>query len=369
VEEIERYFEPARDARIFSNGGPCHALLTERVRSFTGGLSCVPVANCTLGLVLTLRALVGRRPPERAEVIVPSFTFAATVNAILWAGCVPVFADVEPEGWHLDPAAVGVALEQREGRVAAILACSTFGTPPPRSISDAWENLAESAGVPLVVDSAAGFGAPGGDGVQLGAQGAAETFSFHATKPFAIGEGGLVTTRDPELAARLVRLTNFGFTADRDVDEPGLNAKMDEWHAATALAMLDRIEVVVKQRAGHAAAVRNALADYEVTFQHGADRGTWQFIPALLPTPEARDEVVEAGRRREVEIRAYFSPALHELAAYAGLERVGDLEVTRRLSQRIVSLPMANDQTDDEREQIAACVLDAVGLATTSLAT
>jgi len=128
--DVQSYFALAEEARWYSNGGPCHALLVERLERYLGpGVSCVPVANATLGLMVALRAMAGSAP-RRREVLMPSFTFAATVDAVLWAGLQPVFVDVEPHGWHLDPVALEAALRVRSSTVGAVFAASTFGTPP-----------------------------------------------------------------------------------------------------------------------------------------------------------------------------------------------------------------------------------------------
>ncbi|MDX6597374.1 MAG: hypothetical protein QOE87_1261, partial [Gaiellales bacterium] len=279
VQEVAAYFARAESARWYSNRGPCHELLVERLETFLGGgLRCVPVANATLGLMIALRALVDRRSPRR-EVLMPSFTFAAVGNAVVWAGLEPVFVDVEAGSWHVDPGALEAALAARAGRVGAVLAASTFGAPPAAAQRAAWERLAREAGVALLVDSAAGFGATGEDGLPLGRQGDAEVFSFHATKPFAIGEGGLVTTTDDELAARLVCLTNFGFedgVVDADV---GLNAKLPEWSAATALAVLDGYDDVLERRRAIAARMLAELAAHGYRRQTGTGAAAWQFVP------------------------------------------------------------------------------------------
>ena len=268
--EIERYFATSRDARWFSNDGPCARLFVERSeRLLGGGLSVVPVANCTLALMLGLRATAGWPADARREVVLPSFTFPATAGAVAWCGFTPVFADVDPTTWHLSADALKEVLDARGDRVAAVLACSTFGTPPPLELSRAWAALAADAGVPLVVDSAAGFGARDETGAQLGAQGDAEVFSFHATKPFAIGEGGALATSDPDLAAKVRRLANFGFGPTRGVEEPGLNAKLDEWHAAAALAALDGLDAVLAARRERAERIRAALASHGFAFQAG----------------------------------------------------------------------------------------------------
>jgi dTDP-4-amino-4,6-dideoxygalactose transaminase len=293
-------------------------------------------------------------------VVVPSFTFAATVSAIIWNGYTPVFADVDAESWHLSAESLHEALAARGDSVAAVVACSTFGTAPPFALSRAWRELTAAAGVPLVVDSAAGFGTRDERGDLLGGQGEAEIFSFHATKAFAIGEGGALTTSDQDVAASVRRLANFGFGPDRTVAaEPGLNAKMDEWHAAAALACLDEMDAVLDARRAHAHAMRSVLASHGFTFQRAAEAGTWQFVPALAPTPTWRGAALAAAEARGIEIRSYFDPPLHRMAAFSGFPRVASLDVADSLAERMLSLPMANDLSEDAVERIVSCVIAA----------
>jgi dTDP-4-amino-4,6-dideoxygalactose transaminase len=361
VSAIERYFARSREARWFSNGGPCHRELAERAAAYVGGgVTAVPVANGTLGLMLALRALAGPPDRHRREVIVPSFTFAATASAVVWAGFEPVFADVDEDGWHVSPDAVKQALAERGERVAAVLACSTFGTAPPRATTLAWERIADDCGIPLLVDSAAGFGSIDDDGRPLGRQGDAELFSFHATKPLAVGEGGLVTTRDSAVAARIAELSNFGFDSDRVVGgDPGINAKLDEWHAATALAALDRLDDVLAARRGHLTAMREVLAGHGYTFQSGGETAAGQFLPVLAERPVVRERALAAAQARVVEMRTYFDPPLHAMPGFAGHPVGGSLQTTDALSARILSLPLATDLTDGAREAIVGCLTGA----------
>jgi dTDP-4-amino-4,6-dideoxygalactose transaminase len=358
VSAIERYFARSRESGRFSNGGPCHRELAERAAAYIGGgVTAVPVANGTLGLMLALRAVAGQPHRDRSEVIVPSFTFAATASAIVWTGYVPVFADVDIANWHLAPPALEQALAIRGERVAAVIACSTFGSAPPRATTLAWERIARDRGIPLVVDSAAGFGSIDEDGNPLGRQGAAELFSFHATKPLAVGEGGLVTTRDPSVAARIAELSNFGFDSKHVVArEPGINAKLDEWHAATALAALDQLGDVLAARRGHVAAMREALVGRGWTFQSGSESAAGQFLPVLADRPAVRELVLAAARARSIELRTYFDPPLHGMPGFAAHAVGGSLETTDALAARILSLPMANDLSDESRKAIVACL-------------
>src|SRR5918998_4597710 len=208
---IMEYYALSQAASFYSNGGPCSRLLSERLEAYLGsGAYCIPVSNCTAGLMVALRAAVGAPRGRRRRILTPSYTFTATACAIEWAGYEATFVDIEPHGWHLSPTALEAAFEQFGDEVAGVLACATFGTAPPDSQRAAWREACHRRRVPLLVDSAPGFGALDEHGRPLGAQGDTEIFSFHATKPFAIGEGGLIVTTDPDEAARVSRLVNFG---------------------------------------------------------------------------------------------------------------------------------------------------------------
>jgi dTDP-4-amino-4,6-dideoxygalactose transaminase len=363
LDDVSRYFRLAERERWFSNRGPCHRLLTERLTAYIGGEArCQLVSNATLGLMVALRALRGRSPDGACDVLAPSFTFEAVADAIVWCGLEPVFVDLEPDTWLLDPEALTEALDQRAGRVAAVLACSTFGTAPPEGVRQGWERACESAGVPLLVDSAAGFGSLDEAGRCLGRQGDAEVFSFHATKPFAIGEGGVIVTRNEALASEMSSLIDFGHDERRSpTSRHGLNAKLSEIHAAIGLAVLDQYNDVLERRRTLARRISDPLEAAGFSFQPGAERSTWQFVPTLAPTREARNAVLAHAASAGIELRTYFAPPLHESPAFADADRLGRLPVTDDLAGRVLSLPMANDLTDDEIDRIVGAVLEAVG--------
>lgn len=346
--EIDAYLELSRRARWFSNGGPCWRLLSERLGERVGAY-CVPAASGTLGLMAALATVLGEGG-RAGGAAVPSFTFIATAQAALWAGLEPRLADVDPEHWHLDPERLERALEA--GGIEVAIPVSAFGTPPPAEVRQRWERACREAGVPLVVDSAAGFGAVAEDGVPVGAQGDVEVVSFHATKPFAIGEGGAIFTRDRALHERLEQAVNFGFRPDRSVGlGHGLNAKMSELHAATALAMLDRLDAVLARRREAAAAIR-AAASSDCAWQAGCERSTWQFVPVALPDAERRRRLEEACAGR-VEARVYYEP-LGSLQPGRWPTVGGEIGETEDLHGRLLCLPMANDLSDAEQAEIGA---------------
>ena len=354
--KIDGYLELSRAARWFSNSGPCCRLLRDRLADRVGAY-CVPVASGTLGLMAAIAALrPGAHGRGVSGALMPSFTFPATAQAAVWGGHHPHLLDIDPVHWHLDAARLESALRAARGDVSVVIAVGAFGTPPPGETRQRWERACRAAGVPLIVDSAAGFGGVSDDGVPIGAQGDAEVVSFHATKPFAIGEGGAVFTQDRAVHERIERAVNFGLGADREVTTAmGLNAKMSELHAAVALAVLDDYDLILDHRRHMAQQIR-AEAEPGVRWQAGCERSTWQFLPVAFPDAERRRRA-EAACDGVIETRTYYEP-LHTMKPFSDCPVVvGGLESTTDLRDRVLCLPMANDLSADE-VQVIASVLD-----------
>lgn len=358
---VAPYYALSEAARWYSNGGPCHELLVNRLQDYVGrGAHCVPVNNATSGLIIGLRQAVGSPPGDRRLVPLPSYTFAATANAVVWAGLEPVLLDVDRDGWHLCPDELERFMKSAGHHVAAVLACSTYGTAPAPEVAQRWASIAARWEVPLLVDSAAGFGSRNVHGQVLGCQGDMEMFSFHATKPFAIGEGGAVFTRSPERATELARLSNFGFDQQRNlVGLPGLNAKLSEIQCAFALAALDSHDANVGTRQRLASTIRDALQPHGYGFQQNAAQAATQFVAALAPTVDVRARLIAMAAERNLEFRTYFSQPIHGFQTFRGARR-GSLAVTAQLSSRIVSLPMSNDLDEDSLNRIISVCIDAV---------
>jgi len=353
-EAIERYLQLSRAERWFSNSGPCSELMRARLTDITGR-PCVLVANATLGLIVSLAAVASRARVAARDVLVPSFAFAASAQSAVWNQLRPVFVDVDPDHWHLAPDALEAALDTRQGHVAAVVALSSFGTPPPPAVRKRWEALCADAGVALVVDSAAGFGAKAEDGVPIGAQGDVEVVSFHALKPLSAGEGGAVFCRHEALAEEVARIANFAFDDDHVVTRAdALNAKLSEPAAAIALASLDELETSLASRCERAVEILDRLPE-NFQRQVGYTRGTWQFVPVAAPDAAARTAVLREAEQRRIGLRTYYDP-LHLMPAFADCERADELEVTETLACRMLSLPMATDLEPSEIAAIADLV-------------
>ncbi|MFM7108341.1 MAG: DegT/DnrJ/EryC1/StrS family aminotransferase [Planctomycetaceae bacterium] len=356
--------------------GPALARLEAAAAAHLGVRHVVGVANCTVGLALVLRSLAavraqaaagctapatcplpaaGRRPAAAgaAEVIVPSFIFLAAPAAIEWAGLEPVFVDVDPATFTVDPAAVAAAVTPR---TAAILACHTFGCPCDVA---ALERISVATGVPVVIDAAHGLGSSVA-GKPVGAGGLAQVFSLSPTKLVVAGEGGLVATSCDCLAAALRVAREYGNDGGYGCAAPGLNARLAEIPAILARASLARLDAVAARRRAAAEAYRAALADVPgISFQSipaGAESSWKDFVVAVDPSRCAvdRDGLRARLADRGIETRAYYAPAAHQMEAFRGRLRPGQrFPVTERLAATLVALPMGAHVTPDVARTVA----------------
>ncbi|MCW2974703.1 MAG: dTDP-4-dehydro-6-deoxyglucose aminotransferase [Thermoleophilia bacterium] len=328
------YLEESYDARWYTNRGPVVRRLEARLAADVGGgREVVATASATAGLTAVLLALDVRGP-----IAVPAFTFPATIAAIELAGCTPVFCDIDPATCELDPDDACRAIESFA--CVAVLHVRTFGFCHDLAPIEA---VADAAGIPLVVDAAAAFGGRTAAGMPAGRAGAAEVFSFHATKVFAVGEGGAVAA-SPELAERIRHVANFAIDG-ADVTTRGLNAKMPETTAAIALAVRDELPRHLAVRA-QAAAVLGAIAvAHGVALPHVvAGAPPMQCLPMVLESALARTAFVEALAADGIEARSYYCPGMHRLTAWrAAPGAARELPVTDDITTRMVCVGLYSD--------------------------
>lgn len=318
-----------------------------RFADFVGAPHAISVCNGTVALHLALLAL-GIGPGD--EVIVPSFTYIASVNAIRYVGATPVFVDSLTDTWQMDPDA---AKRKIGPHTRAIMAVHLYGgaCDMPRIVA-----LCEQHGLKLVEDCAEAIGTKI-NGRHVGTFGDASTFSFFGNKTITTGEGGMVVTRDPAIDATIRHLRGQGLATNREYwhDILGYNYRMTNICAAIGLAQLERVDAILAQKARLATSYRRALTNTAVTFQ-GASAGEtashWM-ITILTPNSVDRDplraKLAEAG----VETRPTF-PLTHDMPMY--LDRTINLPYARSISERGINLPSWHQLADDAIENIARVI-------------
>jgi dTDP-4-amino-4,6-dideoxygalactose transaminase len=333
------------DSRMLSNFATFAQLFEQRAQAYLGTPRVRAIVSGDIGLVLTLAAL---ELPEGAEVIVPSFTFNSTVNAVLWNRLTPVFADIHPATLTMPAAEV----ERLAGpRTALVLATHTFGNPCD---ADAIAAAAASRKLPVVYDAAHGFGSRY-RGRPVGTLGDAEVFSFSGTKLVTSAEGGLVATASDALVERIEYLRGYGFQGDYETRWPGLNGKLSELHAALGALTIERVEPAVARRAILAARYRERLAGVsEIGYQHVDPRDRSTYKDFALLCARYRDGLEAGLAAAGIQTKRYFRPA-HTMRAYRTWAR-GSLPVTESVYARILCIPIFNDLADADQDRVADAV-------------
>ncbi|MDN6793446.1 MAG: DegT/DnrJ/EryC1/StrS family aminotransferase [Propionibacterium sp.] len=286
------------------------------------------------------------------EVIVPSFTFAATGNSVAITGATPVFADIDARTFCLDPDAVEAALTPR---TRAVMPVHLYGHPADmESIC----RLAESHGLAVFEDAAQAHGASL-HGVRVGAFGTFGAFSLYPTKNMTAGEGGMVTTREPEIARRVRLLRNQGMEKRYANELVGLNNRMTDIHAAIGRVQLGKVDAWTKQRQANAAFLDENLDGVVVPpVAEGAVHVYHQYTIRVQGTD--RDRFQQALREEwQVGSGVYYPIPNHRLPSLEHFAPGLDLPETERAAREVVSLPVhpSLSQTDLERivEGVNAC--------------
>lgn len=345
AQELSDYYQQIVDFNWFSNFGPLEQELCNSTENYIGqSIHSTTISNATIGLMLALKALVPSTN-EKMQVLIPAFTFAAGAEAIIWCGHEPVFIDIDKTSWQPDLTQATEYLNQNHSKVAGILFCNVFGVGATEI--DDWEMLAEKFDIPLVIDSAAGFGSEYKNGNKLGAKGDCEIFSFHVTKPFGVGEGGAITSRSKDTIEKIRAMSNFGFDKKREVTEVGLNGKMQEINAAIGLWQLERIDDRIKKHQKILNKYKNALEPFGFVLQENHEKSSVCFVSVLAPGPDLAQKLFDALREGGVEVNRYYNPPLHKHPAFSKYEIASSLNNTEDICSRIVSLP-SHDMVGEE---------------------
>jgi len=319
--------------------GPQVQAFEEEAAAYLGVEHAIGVANGTDALVLALDAL-GIGPGD--EVICPTFTFYATAESIARRGATPVFADIDPATMNLDPADVRRRVTPK---TKAVMPVHLFGRP-----------AAVDYDLPVVEDAAQAFGAPG-----VGQAGIASTYSFFPTKNlFALGDAGLVTTRDEELAERIRLLRFHGSKAKKEFQLIGYNSRLDEIQAAVLRFFLPHLDEWNRLR--REAAARYADLGLGELVQIPEDEPGHVYHLFVCRSPE-RDRIREALAEAEIASAVYYTTPLHLQPAlrFLGWEP-GSLPETERAGQENFSIPLWPGIPVEVQERVVETVRSAVGV-------
>lgn len=327
---------------MLAQGAEVAAFEGEFSEHLVDGRHAVAVNSGTAGLHLGLLA-AGIGPGD--EVVVPSFTFAATANSVALTGATPVFADIDPVTFNLDPLAAEAVFTER---TAGVMPVHLYGQPADMA---AFGELTARRGLKLFEDAAQAHGAHFG-GRPVGSFGTFAMFSLYPTKNMTSGEGGIVATGDDEVARRLRLLRNQGMEKQYENEIVGFNARMTNLHAAIGRVQLTRVLGWTEQRRANAAFFDANLRGVQTPVV--ADGATHVYHQYTIRVPEDRDGFV-AALREEYAIGSgvYYPIPNHRLPSFA---RPEDLPETERAAREVVSIPVHPSLTDGDLDRIVAAV-------------
>ncbi len=323
-----------------------------------GRAHAVAVSSGTAGLHLAVRAAgIGRGD----EVITSPFSFVASANCALYEGAEPVFADIDPVTFNIDPAGVEAAITPR---TRAIVPVHIFGLPCDIEAINA---IAARHDLAVIEDAAEALGARR-RGRLVGDHGNPAVFAFYPNKQITTGEGGIVTTDDDELAAAYRSLANQGRADTGDWlrhDRIGFNFRLDEMSAAVGVAQLERLDALLAARAAAAARYDHLLADIEGVTRPAAiegDQRSWFVYVVLFAPGVDRNAVMAELIGQGIACKPYL-PAIHLQDAYrARGHREGELPVCESISPRTLALPFFGQITEAQQQRVANALRRAVGV-------
>ena len=352
LDEFVSYLEEIWNNKWLTNNGPFHQRLEEELARELGVEHISLFANGTIALITALQCL-----RITGEVITTPFSFVATAHSLHWNGVKPVFADIDPVSFNLDPARIEAAISPS---TTAIMPVHVYGRPCD---VDAIQDIAARYGLRVIYDAAHAFGVRIA-GKSILTYGDLSVLSFHATKVFNTFEGGAIVCRDRQTKERIDFLKNFGFADETTVVAPGINGKMNELQAAFGLLQLKHIDQALERRRAIDAKYRAALGGIrglripelpkEVT-------SNFSYFPVLFSSqfPVTRDALYGELKAHGILSRRYFYPLISEFPTYRGLPSASpnNLPVATKVASEILCLPIHPGLSVEEQQRVIDCIL------------
>lgn len=338
LDELIPYLQQIWQNKILTNNGPFHQELEAALCKYLGVEHLSLFTNGTIALVTALQAL-----RVRGEVITTPYSFVATAHSLLWNNLKPVFVDIDPDTYNLDPSKIETAITPE---TSAILPVHCYGNPCD---VEAIQKIADTYGLKVIYDAAHAFGVKY-KGQSVLRYGDLSVLSFHATKVFNTFEGGAIVAPDAETKQRIDFLKNFGFADEITVTAPGINGKMSEVNAAFGLVQLRHVANAITRRKEVEAWYRIGLSNIPGIFCApllSDTEGNGSYFPIMVTEryPITRDDLYEMLKREGFFGRRYFFPLISNMPMYRtmGSASVDNLVVANRLAEQVLCLPIFPD--------------------------
>jgi dTDP-4-amino-4,6-dideoxygalactose transaminase len=353
LEEFQPYLKKIWESKWLTNNGQFHQQLEQALCDYLGVKHVCLFSNGTLALITALQAL-----RITGEVITTPFSFVATTHALWWNNIKPVFVDIEPETYNINPGKIESAITPQ---TTAIMPVHVYGTP---CNMESIQQIADIYNLKVIYDAAHAFGVKK-DGESVLNFGDLSVLSFHATKVFNTFEGGAIICHDEKMKRHIDDLKNFGFRDETTVVAPGINAKMNEVEAAFGLLQLKHVDNAIARRKLITEIYRKGLNNIKgIRFLNDLPGVThsYSYFPILVDEKDygkSRDELYEYLKENNIYGRRYFYPLISNFPSYKGLNSSGPdhLPVANEVAQKVICLPIHPDLKNDEIEQIINCII------------
>lgn len=384
--EFNEYLKQIWDSKWITNNGQFHRQLESALKDYLKVNEISLFTNGTLPLLTALQAL-----RITGEVITTPYSFVATTHSIWWAGCKPVFVDIDPRTGNIDPEKIEAAITPK---TTAIMPVHCYGKPcDVRRIRE----IADTYGLKVIYDAAHAFALEipkneedykrafnethsalvGGTSLPMAPDtskkvetesilnwGDMSTLSFHATKVYNTIEGGAMVMPNPETKKRIDFLKNFGFASETTVVGPGINSKVDEMRSAYGLLNLRQVDDAIAERQKVANAYRAELRDVEgVTFfdDMSGVKHNYSYFPIFIDEKAfgtSRDSLYAKMKANNVLSRRYFYPLISEFSTYRGMEssNPANLPNAHKMADSVLCLPMHHALSDDDIARVIDCI-------------
>ncbi|NIK91376.1 DegT/DnrJ/EryC1/StrS family aminotransferase [Mangrovimonas sp. CR14] len=344
LEEFTEILNGVWDRGILTHNGPLVQELEQEVCKKLNINHFVAVTNGTIAIQMAIKAL-----GVKGEIITTPFTWVATLSAIQWEGCTPVFCDIEPDTLNIDPTQLEACITPN---TVAIMPVHVFGNPCD---VEAIDLIAKKYGLKVIYDAAHAIGSTY-KGQSLLEYGNISATSLHATKLFNTAEGGACITKDLELFEKLKRIRFFGHDQKKAIVEEGFNGKVTEVHAALGLANLKYFDSVLKDRKAKYGIYKDALSGFEgISFQELKFGGAnYSYFPIIFDSEEQLLNAEQLLNKEKVYPRRYFYPAVNTLEAIVTYK---EMPIAEDIAKRILCLPLYYDLKEEEQEFIIQLLL------------
>jgi len=351
--KLDRYIDGIYERQWLTNNGQLVQELTHRLEEYLGVENLLLVANGTLALQIAYRALnvSDSRADEQPQAITTPFSFVATASSMKWDGVQPVFADIDKDTWCLAPAKIEDAITRN---TRAIVPVHVFGNSCD---VDAIDHIAHKHNLKVIYDASHAFGVKY-KGESLLKYGDAATLSFHATKLFHTGEGGAIVFKRKADLERAKKMINFGIAGPETINEPGINAKMNELQAAMGLCVLDEIEEIRQDRKRV-----TEIYDYYLAESVGQQKlfagiaYNYAYYPVTLHSGDQIKRLMSSLRDSDILARRYFYPSLETVSVLGPNLKL--CQESSRLADRIICLPIYSGLRAEDIAQISERVIEA----------